>query len=208
MDMNIHTAIMQKFNNAKTKLVRLSERSRLVKERMADLGDKQEQAETEENLLSKATMLLRELGGQARELILTEIDPIARRGLQEIFGEDAQYQTTFRKLPKQGYSARIVSGMGNQLASPLSTDGGSTAEVLSDAVLRELVIYLHHPRLSRVLILDEPYSGVDRIKMAALGNFLSNLCDDLSIQLIITTHEPGELDQYANTIITLPVEDS
>ena len=208
MDINIHTAIMQKFNDTKNKLVRLSERSRLVKERMVDLGDKQEQAETEEDLLSKATMLLRELGGQARKLIADSIDPLASQALKEIFGHQEECKTLFKKLPKSGYSARVVSGSGNRLSSPISSDGASVSEVLSDAVLRPMCIYLHHPRLARILLIDEPFAGVDQVRISALGAFIQNLCDDLGMQLICTTHESGELDQYASTIIRLPLEDS
>jgi len=198
--------IQQRFNNIKDRLIRLSERRKVLKEQIVKLEKERQQAEDKEELFSKTTALLRRLGGEARGIIAENIDPLATQALKEVFGEDAQYKTIFRKLPKSGYSARIVCGQKDTLSSPLAADGGSVGEVLSDAVLREMVICLHHPQLNRVLMLDEPFSGVDRVRMSALGNFLRDLCADMSIQLLITTHEPyGDLDVYAENIIELPI---
>jgi len=198
--------IATRFQNLKNRLVRLSERRKVLREQLVELKQKRSDSQAREELLSKTRSLLSALGSMARSTISETIDPLGTEAMREIFGPNAQYRTIFKELPKGGYSARIVSGNGEQLGSPLATEGGSAAEVLSDAVLRPILVCLNHPRLARVMLLDEPWAGVDEDRLGRLGAFIKNLSSDLSVQWIITTHAPGELDIYADTIITLPME--
>jgi len=196
--------LTEQFQQETTALTQLKTRRDVAQEQAMRLGVEKKQADVESILLGKVTALLHQLGEQARSVVTRTIDPLGQQALVEIFGEHSRFETVFRKLPKSGYSARITSGTGKQIGNPLATDGGSVAEVLSDAVLRPLVLCLHQPPLARFMALDEPFAGVDAKRAEALGGFLRELTDRLGLQIIITTHEMARtFDQYADKVIEL-----
>lgn len=154
--------------------------------------------------LEKVRSLLRSLSGAARDVVTETINPLAEQALREVFGPDAEFEITFRELPKAGYAARIISGNGDQLGSPVETDGGSMSEIVSDAVLRPLTICIHSPTLNRIVALDEPFAGVDVEKTRNLCEFMRSLSDRLGIQWIITSHTMDEtFEEYFDNSVVL-----
>lgn len=154
--------------------------------------------------LDNVMRLLRSLSGGAREFVCQTVNPLANEAVKELFGADAVFEISFRELPKQGWVAEIASGTETRLGNPLDTDGLSMAEVISDAVLRPLVVSIHNPALNRVVLLDEPFAGVDKERPGPLCAFLRTLCDKLGMQIILTSHTfDDEYDAYFDNVITL-----
>jgi bacitracin transport system ATP-binding protein len=56
---------------------------------------------------------------------------------------------------------------------------------------------MHEPEL---LILDEPTNGLDPIGIAEVRKFISNLCEEKGITLLISSHILTEIEQIADTI--------
>jgi DNA repair exonuclease SbcCD ATPase subunit len=172
----------------------------VLKKRAAELEAKAEK-------LDDVVSLLRSLSGGAREYVVGTINPLANEAVHELFGDNAVFDISFRQLPKQGWVADIASGTTDRVGNPIDTDGLSMAEVISDAVLRPLVVAIHNPSLNRVVVMDEPFAGVDKERPEALCRFLRGLCDKLGMQIILTSHTFGaEYDQYFDQVITLTGE--
>ena len=154
--------------------------------------------------LSEVMEVIQALSSQARGFVGDIVTPLARTALSEIFGPDARFEVLFRELPKSGWTAEILSGSRDQIANPLTTDGQSMAEIVSDGILRPLVLALHRPALNRVLVLDEPFAGLDRDKPESLCKFLRSLADQLGLQVIITSHTlHEEYDGLFDNVIRL-----
>jgi hypothetical protein len=154
-------------------------------------------------LCAQGLAVLRQLGADARNRLKACIEPIASQGLREIFGDDATFEIRYKQLPKAGFAAEVVTGVGEQRGNPMATDGNSMSEIVSDGILRPLVLCLHRGGGSRVCILDEPYAGVDAEHLRALFSLLKGMGEDLNAQFIIVTHAPGELDDSVDNIVRL-----
>jgi hypothetical protein len=153
------------------------------------------------DLATKGVTVLREIGQQARARVNEVVDPLAREGLSEIFGPDCTFETVFRQLPAGKWSARVVTGVGDQKGNPVATDGGSVSEVVSDAILRPLVLCLSRGNGSRLIALDEPWSGVDAHNAEALFGFVRRLGEEFGIQWVIATHIPPDVIGNNATVI-------
>lgn len=70
---------------------------------------------------------------------------------------------------------------------PLSSSGGGVIDVASFA-LRVACLMLHRPRLSRVLVLDEPFKYVSTQYRDNVRKMLEELSEDMGIQFIMVTH--------------------
>ena len=194
-------------NATKNKLIGMRAFYDKAKSNLTALKEREAELEAEAAKLDDVVSLLRSLSGGAREYLVDTINPIANEAVHELFGDNAVFDISFRQLPKQGWIADIASGTQGRMGNPIDTDGLSMAEVIADAVLRPLVVAIHNPALNRVVVMDEPFAGIDKERPEALCRFLRGLCDKLGMQVIITSHTFGEeYDQYFDRIITLTGE--
>ena len=160
-------------------------------------------SEMDEAKLRKVLVLLRSVAGASRDHVVKTIVPLGQMALADVFGPDHRFEIEFNVTEKGTGMARILTGVGDALGSPLATDGASAAEVICDAVLRPLVVALQHPPLSRTIILDEPFAGVDPQNLPRLAWFLRTLCDELGMQFILTTHIMDNAFDEGATVIRL-----
>jgi hypothetical protein len=180
--------------------VLMAERKTLEK-RLNDAEHTIEDCASRIEVLTATQQLLREVAIGAKNIVTETIDPLGTKALKEIFGPEAVMRTEFTTTDSGASYARIVTGVGAQHGNPVTTDGSSVAELISDAVLRPLIIALHNPPLSRICILDEPFTGVDSSNIEYLGGFLESLHEYVGMQIILTTHELSHiLDRYANVV--------
>lgn len=151
-----------------------------------------EETAHEAELSDKAGQLLRRLGANQRNVLQTIISPLCTDALKDIFGPDSEFQLHFRRTDSGRYRADILTNTSGFIGPPRDTGGGSVCEVLS-VVLRIAFLMLHHPRLSPVLVLDEPLSNLDEDKVPVFGDFLADICQRLSnegvnLQIIAAVH--------------------
>lgn len=144
------------------------------------------------DLAGQAVAVLRQLGAAGRDRLKRTLEPLAAQGLREIFGEDARFEIVFKPLPKSGFSAQIVTGVGAQRGNPVNTDGDSVAQILSDGVLRTLITCLHRQGVNRIIALDEPFAGVDKANLRPLFQLLRGLSEEMGVQFIMVTHLDDE----------------
>ncbi len=119
---------------------------------------------------------------------------IATVALREVF-VDRQFTVLLRGLRYRGRpGVRIVlrdeeTGVEGE---PLRTFGGGVGAVLG-LVFRVLTV-LRHPRLARVLLLDEPLTAASLEYQAAIARMLSSLCRNLGFRMLVVTHLEGLAD--------------
>jgi ABC-type glutathione transport system ATPase component len=144
------------------------------------------------DLANRAVAILRQMGAAGRERLQGTIELVAAQGLREIFGEDARFEIVFKPLPKSGFSAQIVTGVGAQRGNRVNTHGDSVAQILSDGVLRTLIACLHRQGVNRIIALDEPFAGVDKANLRPLFSLLRGLSDEMGVQFIMVIHLDDE----------------
>jgi hypothetical protein len=147
---------------------------------------------TQVDLATKGVAALRQMGTTARDRLKATVEPIAGQGMREIFGEEARFEIVFKPLPKSGFSAQVVTGIGAQRGNPVNTDGDSVAQIISDGVLRTLVTCMHRQGVNRIVALDEPFNGVDKANLRPLFRLLRGLSDEMGVQFIMVTHLDDE----------------
>lgn len=69
----------------------------------------------------------------------------------------------------------------------MTAAGGGVVDVAAFA-LRVSCLMLHRPRLSKVVVLDEPFRFVSAEYQENVGRMLEELASDLDLQVIMVTH--------------------
>jgi DNA repair exonuclease SbcCD ATPase subunit len=69
----------------------------------------------------------------------------------------------------------------------LNSTGGGVVDVASFA-LRVACLILHRPRLSKVMVLDEPFKFVSAQYRDRVRTMLERLSQDLDMQIIMVSH--------------------
>lgn len=70
---------------------------------------------------------------------------------------------------------------------PLTASGGGVVDVASFA-LRVACLVLHRPRLSRLVVLDEPFKFVSADYRENVRGMLEELSQDLKLQIVMVSH--------------------
>lgn len=70
---------------------------------------------------------------------------------------------------------------------PLSASGGGVVDVAAFA-LRAACLMLHRPRLSKLIVLDEPFKFVSEEFHPNIRSMIEQLAEDLGLQIIFVTH--------------------
>lgn len=173
------------------------------------LARAQEQADADSlqaEATARAAVLLQALGERQRERLRELLEPLCTAALQDIYGDDSSFALRFRSTESGRHRADMVTSAGNFTGRPQGTDGGSVTEILS-IVLRLSVLMMYYPRLSPVLVLDEPLSALDDDRVPALAAFIQDTAAKLrergiDLQLIVTAHRLlGPLEPYADNIL-------
>jgi DNA repair exonuclease SbcCD ATPase subunit len=124
------------------------------------------------------------------------ISAVVSSCLSAVFGEGAYtFKIEFeRKRGKTEASLRFVRG--DLDIDPLTASGGGAIDVAAFS-LRVACLVLHRPRLSRVVVLDEPFRYVSAEYQDNVRGMLEGLAKDMGIQVIMVTHqevyETGEI---------------
>lgn len=165
------------------------------------------------DIVEQAGQLLRLLGARQRDTLQQMVEPLCTSALQDIFGPEAEFKLEFSQTSSGRYKASIRTRAGEFLGPPAATDGGSVCEILS-VVLRIAFLMMHHPRLSPVLVLDEPLGNLDEEKVPAFAAFLEDVCDRLQesgtdLQVICAVHLLAEsLAPYAERVWDVKMTDN
>lgn len=116
-----------------------------------------------------------------------KIGTVVSSCLQAVFGEQAyEFKILFER--KRGKTeAQLRFCRGGLDIDPLTASGGGVVDVAAFA-LRVACLLLHRPRLSKLIVLDEPFRFVSAAYQENIRSMLEELSKDLKLQIIMVTH--------------------
>lgn len=106
--------------------------------------------------------------------------------LSAVFDDPYEFRIDFeRKRGRTEASLRFCRR--GLVVDPLTASGGGVVDVAAFA-LRAACLMLHRPRLSRLMVLDEPFRFVSSEYQGNIRSMLEELAKDLGLQIIMVTH--------------------
>jgi len=106
--------------------------------------------------------------------------------LSVVFDDPYEFRIKFEK--KRGRTeAMLLFRRDGMEIDPVTAAGGGMVDVAAFA-LRVSCLVLHRPRLSRILVLDEPFRFVSEQYQDNVRLMLEQLSKDLHLQIIFVTH--------------------
>lgn len=165
-----------------------------LEQRLAFLS---ESVRTETAALEKATKyqhntqaaqeILQLLSQAVQQKAHEKIASVVTSCLQAVFGDRA-YSFHIHFEMKRGRTEAVLRfKRGDSEVDPLSASGGGVVNVAAFA-LRAACLVLHRPRLSPVLVLDEPFGHVSEEFQDNIRQMLEELSEDLGVQMVIVSH--------------------
>lgn len=133
-----------------------------------------------------AQEVLQHLAQAVQQLAHQRIAEVVSSCLSTVFDDPYEFQVKFER--KRGRTeAQLVFVRRGMEVDPLTASGGGTVDVAAFA-LRVACLMLHRPRLSRVIILDEPFRFVSIQYQENIRAMLEQLSKDLGLQIVMVTH--------------------
>lgn len=148
------------------------------KERMESLKRKEED-------IILAQMKLQELAQAVQAESHHQIAKIVSKCLSTVF--DEPYRLKIEFVRQRGKTeAKLIYVKNGREEDPLQTSGGVLD--ISSLGLRVSQLMLSSPQARKILILDEPMTGVDARNMHKAAALIETLSHEMGIQIILVTH--------------------
>jgi len=143
-----------------------------------------------ENTLKRtqdAQEILQHLAQAVQQRAHKKISEVVSSCLSTVF-EDDPYQFHIEFERKRGRTeAHLRFLRGDLNVDPLTASGGGVVDVAAFA-LRIACLVLHRPRLSKVVVMDEPFKFVSAHYQDNVRSMLEQLSKDMGLQIIFVTH--------------------
>jgi len=134
----------------------------------------------------EAQEILQLLAQSIQQQAHKKIARVVSRCLAAVFDEPYEFRINFeRKRGKTEAQLRFVRG--DLEVDPLSASGGGMVDVASFA-LRLACLLLSRPKLSGVIVLDEPFKFVSAEFRRNVREMLEQLSEEMGVQIIQITH--------------------
>lgn len=176
------------------------ERERGVVQALASKGQDALNKATEANALAlaceEASKLLAQYADERQEQVLQIIQNIASVGLSQVFDEPMELKIN-QVVRARRVEMDVTVKTGDLETSILDARGGGLAAV-AGFLLRASVLLLT-PEARKLMVLDEVFAHLSEDYIPRLAQFLSELCERSSLQIILVTHQP-EFEEYANKV--------
>jgi DNA repair exonuclease SbcCD ATPase subunit len=145
-----------------------------------------ENATTHHERAIKAQEILQQLAQAVQQRAHQKIAEVVTSCLEAVFDDPYSFHIEFER--KRGKTeARLKFKRGGMTVDPLNSTGGGVVDVASFA-LRVACLILHRPRLSKVMVLDEPFKFVSAQYRDRVRTMLERLSQDLDMQIIMVSH--------------------
>jgi ABC-type uncharacterized transport system YnjBCD ATPase subunit len=138
-----------------------------------------------------AQEILQHLAQAVQQQAHEQISKVVSSCLEAVFDDPYEFKIVFER--KRGRTEAQLRFTRRGLdVDPLTASGGGMVDVAAFA-LRVSCLALHRPRLSRVVVLDEPFRFVSAEYQDNVRKMLEQLTKDMGMQMILVTHN----DAYA-----------
>lgn len=162
---------------------RLDLARQIVKNESAELS----LAKTRQIDCQTAQIVLQTLAEGVQKLVHGKIAGVVSNCLSAVFPEPYEFIIDFER--KRGRTEAYLKFKRNgKEMNPLTSSGGGAVDIAAFA-LRVASLVLHRPRLSKVIVLDEPMKFVSAEYQNAVRQMLEGLAKDMSIQILFVTHQ-------------------
>jgi len=151
--------------------------------------------EEEENMAKAERMIARTQEAQTILQLVAEavqqkahekLAQVVSSCLSTVFEDPYRFKIQFER--KRGKTEAHLRFLRRGLdVDPITASGGGAVDVAAFA-LRVACLMLHRPRLSKIVVLDEPFKFVSAQYRENIKAMLESLTDDLGIQIIMVTH--------------------
>lgn len=150
-----------------------------------------EEAFEEATLLHKRTLdaqeFLQRMAQAVQQQAHQKISHIVTAALRSVFQDDP-YEFKIEFDRKRGRTEAVLLFTRNGVdVDPLTASGGGAINVAAFA-LRIACLMLHRPRLSRLVVLDEPFTFVSEEYRGNVRSMLEGLAKEMDLQIIMVTH--------------------
>lgn len=136
---------------------------------------------------TQAQEILQQLAQAVQQRAHQKIAEVVTSCLEAVF-DDQCYAFHIQFERKRGKTeAKLRFKRGKLDLDPLNSTGGGVVDVAAFA-LRVACLVLHRPRLSKILLLDEPFKFVSQQYRANVRAMLERLASDLDMQIIMVSH--------------------
>lgn len=133
-----------------------------------------------------AQEILQHLAQAVQQQAHRKISEVVSSCLSTVFEDPYEFKIEFER--KRGRTEAQLRFVRQDLdVDPLSASGGGMVDVAAFA-LRVACLMLHRPRLSKVVILDEPFKFVSAQYRDNVREMLEGLAKDLGVQIVMVTH--------------------
>lgn len=172
----------------------------------ADVAKAVDDAET----AKKGTEVLQAAIEMRRQQLHERVETLVTRGLRAVFRR-ADMEFFFEARVHGGVVGILPALRSTFRGQPIEVGivdghGGGVADVIS-FLLRVVVLSLARPKLSPVLVLDEPFRHVSLEYLRGCATLLRELNRTAGIQFVLVTHKPDLLDA-ADVVYRTVVDDT
>lgn len=175
------------FDQEAEEVSRLRIKLESLRESLEREGKEVGKAKTYLESAKQAQDILQHLSQAVQQKAHSKIAEVVSTCLSAVFADPYKLSIDFER--KRGRTEAHLSFKrdGNTL-DPLNSTGGGAVDIAAFA-LRVASLILHRPRLSKVLVLDEPMKFVSVEYQSAVRAMLETLAKDMGIQIVFVTHQ-------------------
>jgi ABC-type molybdenum transport system ATPase subunit/photorepair protein PhrA len=136
-----------------------------------------------------AQEILQHLAQAVQQQAHQRIAKVVSSCLSAVFDHPYEFRIQFER--KRGRTeARLLFSRDGLEVDPMTAAGGGMIDVAAFA-LRIACLVLHRPKLSRVVVLDEPFRFVSAQYQPNVRTMLEELAEEMKIQIVFITHNPN-----------------
>ena len=150
-------------------------------------------------ILTKVSLIYDHFLNNNNQKISTFAETITA-GLKEVFNEHYKFTFDVKKSGKHLVCNYMLQTDKHVYPLELSFTQGDAAKQIIGVILRLLIIKIKSK--IKLLILDEPFGGLEVHKKELVAVFLQNISREFGIQLVIISHSP-RFSQCADNIINV-----
>jgi DNA repair exonuclease SbcCD ATPase subunit len=157
------------------------------------------------NRLEQAMECVKLVGLRTQQQLEFRISDLVSMALSLVYEEKSyEFITRFVQRRQKSECDILFSRGGQEIDEPMDSSGGGTVHIAAFA-LRVVSWVLQSPRTNNVLLLDEPFPGLDPLRMNLASNMLSEISKQLNLQIICCTHST-ELAECADKVFNVTIK--
>ncbi len=193
--------LLSEYNSARAEYDRKLGEATAVEDMLEAYEEELSKLDAEHDALTQVVGIFGDIAGRLQTTFLRNVEVLVSAGLTSVFGQAVEFtieQGTYGKQPIMDFR---VSMDGVQSDDIINAHGGGLV-ALAGLIMRIVVVRLMRKTQAQVLVLDEPLAMLSAAYREAAAKLLSDLSQELGIQIIMVTHHQ-EYSERADKVITL-----